>query len=193
MLYVQGLAGMDVDFEQTWPLIQTAFREIHTRNASALSYEELYRNCYRVVLKKRGEDLYGHVRNFEHEWLSTDVRPDIVASISPQLWSEQTVGGASNNELRTAGERFLKALRGAYSHHEVCMAMIADTLMYMVRSFSFLAIDGEQRRGQSIFFNSNGYSPDPLTVTHRTASTARTAKFRPSIRPPWVSSATISS
>lgn len=132
MLYVQGLAGMDVDFTGTWPSIHTAFQEIHTRNASRLSYEELYRNCYRVVLKKCGEQLYEHVRNFEKEWLDSGVRPDIVASISSQIWSEQTVGGASKNELRTAGERFLTALRDAYSHHEVCMAMIADTLMYMV-------------------------------------------------------------
>ena len=52
---MQGLVGDDIDFENTWATIASAFTEIHTKNASKLSYEELYRHAYRVVLKKKGE------------------------------------------------------------------------------------------------------------------------------------------
>ena len=40
--------------------------------------------------------------------------------------------GASVNERRTAGERFLKAVKDAWQDHQLCMAMLADVLMYMV-------------------------------------------------------------
>ncbi|KAI6888625.1 hypothetical protein KC318_g15023, partial [Hortaea werneckii] len=47
---VKGLNGADVDFDQTWNVLEGAFKEIHTKNASALSFEELYRNAYKIVL-----------------------------------------------------------------------------------------------------------------------------------------------
>jgi len=34
----RGLHGDEVDFENTWATIEAAFREIHTKNASKLSY-----------------------------------------------------------------------------------------------------------------------------------------------------------
>ncbi|KXS94254.1 hypothetical protein AC579_7331 [Pseudocercospora musae] len=37
-----GLNGTDVDFEVTWQILEKAFTEIHTKNASVLSFEELY-------------------------------------------------------------------------------------------------------------------------------------------------------
>ncbi|KAK3076578.1 Cullin-3, partial [Teratosphaeriaceae sp. CCFEE 6253] len=57
----QGLNGADVDFHTTWAILETAFGEIHTKNASALSFEELYRYAYKIVLKKKGEELYNRV------------------------------------------------------------------------------------------------------------------------------------
>ena len=53
--HTQGLASADVDFDTTWGILERAFEEIHTKNASALSFEELYRNAYKIVLKKRGD------------------------------------------------------------------------------------------------------------------------------------------
>lgn len=142
---IQGLAGQDVDFESMWQQIDTAFREIHTKNASGLSYEELYRRTYRVVLKKKGEELYKRVKNFEHDWLVSDVRPEIQTHITPQLLvNAQTLGGTTNNERRVAGEKFLKGLKEQWTHHQVCMAMIADVLMYMVRSKVRFIIPGRE-------------------------------------------------
>lgn len=133
MVFYQGLVGDDVDFENTWATISAAFTEIHTKNASRLSYEELYRHAYRVVLKKKGADLYNRVCNFEHNWLGTEVRSSIQTLLSPNLLGTQSLGGTTTNERRVAGEKFLKGLKQAWGDHQVCMSMLADVLMYMVR------------------------------------------------------------
>ena len=52
----KGLHGDDLDFEERWKILSAAFRQIHTQNASTVSYEELYRHAYRIVLKKRGDE-----------------------------------------------------------------------------------------------------------------------------------------
>jgi len=130
----KGLHGEEIDFENTWGIIASAFREIHTKNASKLSYEELYRHAYRIVLKKKGEDLYMRVRDFEHDWLSNEVRSTIHTLLTTNLLaSSQSIGGTTTNERRFAGERFMKGLKQAWQDHQVCMSMLADVLMYMVR------------------------------------------------------------
>ncbi|XTI87999.1 Cullin-domain-containing protein [Cenococcum geophilum] len=132
----RGLHGEEIDFENTWGIIASAFREIHTKNASKLSYEELYRHAYRIVLKKKGEDLYMRVRDFEHDWLSNEVRSTIHTLLTTNLLaSSQSIGGTTTNERRFAGERFMKGLKQAWQDHQVCMSMLADVLMYMDRVY----------------------------------------------------------
>lgn len=135
----QGLHGADVDFNSTWHVLETAFREIHTKNASALSFEELYRNAYKIVLKKKGEELYNKVAQFEEEWLGDHVRKDIVKTLSAPLMLTDSTSGrtlATTNEKRDAGEKFLKSLKQAWEDHQVCMGMLTDVLMYMVSDVS---------------------------------------------------------
>jgi cullin 3 len=43
---------------QTWEALANAIDEIYDRNASQLSFEELYRNAYNLVLHKHGTLLY---------------------------------------------------------------------------------------------------------------------------------------
>ena len=44
---------MDEDFaNRTWQTLHDAIHEIHRQNASGLSFEELYRNAYNMVLHK---------------------------------------------------------------------------------------------------------------------------------------------
>jgi cullin 3 len=132
----QGLHGDEIDFDSTWRIIEAAFREIHTKNASRLSYEELYRHAYRIVLKKKGETLYTHVKEFERTWLGEDVRRKIQLLLSANLLADaQIVGGTTANERRVAGEKFLKGLKQAWGDHQVCMSMLADVLMYMDRVY----------------------------------------------------------
>ena len=43
---------------KTWEALANAIDEIYNRNASQLSFEELYRNAYNLVLHKHGTLLY---------------------------------------------------------------------------------------------------------------------------------------
>ena len=79
-------------------------------------------------------DLYRNVHEFERKWLSSDVRSTIRQLLSPNLLVDaQSLGGTTANERRVAGEKFLKGLKQAWGDHQVCMSMLADVLMYMVR------------------------------------------------------------
>jgi cullin 3 len=140
---LQGLTSHEtVDFDVTWGVLEGALREIHTKNASRLSFEELYRNAYKLVLKKKGEELYNRVSGLEEELLRENVRSKVVQMVTPPLVLRATgeqVGGQVH-QRRADGERFLKLLKDAYGDHQLCMNMITDVLMYMV-SFSILPSD----------------------------------------------------
>ena len=131
----KGLGNNDaVDFESTWSVLSSSLREIHTKNASKLSFEELYRNAYKLVLKKKGETLYIRVKEFEEDWRTNTIRPRILQEISPTLivGNDGVASHTTANEKRAAGERLLKALRQAWDDHNLCMNMTTDVLMYMV-------------------------------------------------------------
>ena len=131
----QGLGNNDaVDFEQIWAVLGSSLREIHGKNASQLSFEELYRNAYKVVLKKRGDALYARVKDFEQDWLVHKVRPRVLEELPTSLLAENagTSSVTTTNERRAAGEKFLQAVRRAWEDHHLCMGMTSDVLMYMV-------------------------------------------------------------
>jgi cullin 3 len=110
-------------------------REIHTKNASKLSFEKLYRTAYDLVLKRHGTQLYERVRELEKEWLHNDVRLRVTALITPILRFGGDVTDAMDqaNERKLAGERFLLGLREVWEDHQLCVSMITDVLMYLVR------------------------------------------------------------
>lgn len=111
-----------------------SLNEINTKNASSLSFEELYRNAYKMVLMTRGEELYAKVKQLEKNWLCSNVQKRIVDSIAPILLRSQqsTDLQDSSNERRAAGEKFLAVVKEAWEDHQLCMGMITDVLMYMV-------------------------------------------------------------
>lgn len=136
----KGLGNSDaVDFESMWTVLSSSLREIHTKNASMLSFEELYRNAYKLVLKKKGEPLYLRVQAFEEDWLVNEIRPRILAVLSPSLLSRHGAAATTTAiERRVAGETLLRALKQAWEDHNLCMNMTADVLMYMVSIPKFL-------------------------------------------------------
>jgi cullin 3 len=54
---------------QHWNTIKEAIHKIYAKQASSLSYEELYRTAYNLVLHKHGELLYNGVKNTTVELL----------------------------------------------------------------------------------------------------------------------------
>lgn len=106
--------AMDPNYaDKTWRILESAIREIHNQNASGLSFEELYRNAYNMVLHKYGDRLYNGVQDA----LKTHLK--LVAS---QVVNYQ-------------GTPFLQELVSRWHDHNKSTQMIRDILMYMDRTY----------------------------------------------------------
>lgn len=56
--------SMDEKYAQSiWEMLRNAIQEIQKKNNSGLSFEELYRNAYTMVLHKHGDRLYSGLRD----------------------------------------------------------------------------------------------------------------------------------
>ncbi|KAK8644318.1 hypothetical protein V6N13_123628 [Hibiscus sabdariffa] len=99
--------------EKTWKILEHAIHEIYNHNASGLSFEELYRNAYNMVLHKFGEKLYS----------------GLVTTMTSHL-------KAISSSIEAAqGGLFLDELNRKWAEHNKAMQMIRDILMYMDRTF----------------------------------------------------------
>ena len=66
---------MDVGYvENIWAMLKSAIQEIQKKNNSGLSFEELYRNAYTMVLHKHGDKLYNGLRNVVADHLNDKVQ-----------------------------------------------------------------------------------------------------------------------
>ncbi|EAS35780.3 SCF ubiquitin ligase subunit CulC [Coccidioides immitis RS] len=128
--------GGTADFDTLWNVLASSMSEIHTKNASSLSFEEIYRSAYKAVMKKQGLVLYNKVIEFERTLLRDNLRKKITDLITPLLLPNTELANAmeQENERRVVGERFLSKIRDVWEDYQLCMGMIADVLMYMDKS-----------------------------------------------------------
>ncbi|KAK3902588.1 hypothetical protein C8A05DRAFT_44011 [Staphylotrichum tortipilum] len=126
------------EFEPCWDILRGALTDIHNKNASRLSFENLYRASYKIVLKKKGELLYQNVKSFEEGWFRTHVLPPISELVTSNLVNIALLqnAAASAHERRQMGERFLRGIRTTWEDHNTSMNMIADILMYLERTYT---------------------------------------------------------
>jgi len=105
---------MDEDYaNRTWQTLHDAIHEIHRQNASGLSFEELYRNAYNMVLHKFGDKLYNGLSD----------------TITRHLQSVAIQVADANDEC------FLPDLKDKWDKHKLSSIMIRDILMYMDRTY----------------------------------------------------------
>uniref|UniRef100_A0A182WU43 Cullin family profile domain-containing protein n=1 Tax=Anopheles quadriannulatus TaxID=34691 RepID=A0A182WU43_ANOQN len=100
--------------ESIWSLLKNAIQEIQKKNNSGLSFEELYRNAYTMVLHKHGERLYSGLKEVVTHHLESKVREEV---------------------LRSFNCNFLQTLNQCWNDHQTSMVMIRDILMYMDRVY----------------------------------------------------------
>ncbi|KAL2270270.1 hypothetical protein VTJ83DRAFT_2454 [Remersonia thermophila] len=125
------------EFEPCWELLKGALTDIHNKNATDLSFENLYRASYKIVLFRKGHLLYEHVKSFEEAWFRNHVLPAVNSLVSGNLINValQNSPGTSAHERRETGERFLRGIRNCWDDHNTSMNMVADILMYMERVY----------------------------------------------------------
>jgi len=98
---------------KTWEALANAIDEIYNRNASQLSFEELYRNAYNLVLHKHGTLLYEGVS----EKLSSHL-----------LDTVDRLADLPDSSM-------LEDIASTWSEHQITMIMVRDILMYMDRTY----------------------------------------------------------
>ncbi|KAG7671586.1 hypothetical protein KSW81_003717 [Nannochloris sp. 'desiccata'] len=105
---------LDPDYaEKTWKFLENAINEINNRNSSGLSFEELHRNAYNMVVNKHGEMLYtGLLRT-----------------------SKDHLNAVAARVAEAQGESLLTALRTEWENHNKSFTVIREILMYMDRVF----------------------------------------------------------
>jgi hypothetical protein len=75
----RGTERMDeAESRRTWDALKNAIHHIHAHNASQLSFEELYRNAYNLVLHKYGETLYNGVQGVVEAHLRDVVAGNVI-------------------------------------------------------------------------------------------------------------------
>ncbi|AES96670.1 putative cullin protein, neddylation [Medicago truncatula] len=99
--------------DKTWIILENAIHQIYNHNASGLSFEELYRNAYNMVLHKFGERLYS----------------GLVATMTSHLQE------MARSVEATQGSSFLVELNRMWEDHNKALQMIRDILMYMDRTY----------------------------------------------------------
>lgn len=99
--------------ERTWKVLEHAIHEIYNHNASGLSFEELYRSAYNMVLHKYGEKLYDGLQS-TMTWRLKEISKSIEAA---------------------QGGLFLEELNAKWMDHNKALQMIRDILMYMDRTY----------------------------------------------------------
>lgn len=126
------------DTEACWNLLRDSLTDIHNRDASNLSFEQLYRAAYKIVLRKQGDLLYDRVKAFEEQWFADHVVPRIQGLLSKQLVSVSLLQPptSSTNERRQMGEKFLRGVKDSWEDHNMSMNMIADIMMYLDRAYT---------------------------------------------------------
>lgn len=127
-----------VDFPEVWETLSQSLREIHNKNASSLSFEALYRNAYKLVLKKHGDRLYAQVRELVADHLQEVADRNVKPLVPSAVVKGNALFGTAAIEKRIGGNRFLEQLKAVWEDHQLCMSMITDVLMYMVSSSCFL-------------------------------------------------------
>ncbi len=99
--------------EKIWTSLASAIDEIHNRNSSLLSFEELYRNAYNLVIQKHGVLLYDGV---------TDKLATHLLSTAERL-------------SQIPDTLLLEEVATSFREHVTTMIMVRDILMYMDRTY----------------------------------------------------------
>ncbi|KAF9426798.1 Cullin-3 [Podila epigama] len=110
-------------FDTTWPELESAMTTIQQQKANTLSFEEVYRLGYNMVIHKFGEKLYNGIRGLIDKHLKEEVNTKIVPALG--------VADASAAD----GVELLKAIQKVWMHHITCMKMIKDILIHLDKNY----------------------------------------------------------
>lgn len=128
-----GESGSDpsIDYDKAWSVLANAIIQIQNKNVSNLSYEQLYRKAYFLVLRKFGAKLYDNVSQLITQHLLQ--RRLHVLGIITKASTTSTTSSSINNSVN---EDFMRVVILEWDEHLQSMKFISDVLMYLNRVYS---------------------------------------------------------
>ena len=123
-----------MDFKNMWSLLENGIQEVLKKNTALLSFEELFRNAYNMVLHNHEERLYYGLRAVltHHNESKVEFFPQLSYSVFffivyliPNFQVRQDVLTSLNNN-------FLLTLTQAWNDHQTYMVSI---FMYLNRAY----------------------------------------------------------
>jgi cullin 3 len=97
----------------SWEILKNGILQIFKKSQSNLSFEELYRNGYLLVVAKKGEEAYNNTKEL----------------IGGELRSQMSTLGSSQQH-----DQYLTNFKFMFDAHMVIIKMIRDILMYLDRT-----------------------------------------------------------
>jgi cullin 3 len=127
----------------TFQSLSSAMDEIHNRNASTLSFEELYRNAYNLVLHKHGGLLYEgvterltwHLRRSGGRLVRLGREGGMVMMMGAGGDGATAIGNRSDGSSSGREYKLLEELSTVWKEHRITMVMVRDIFMYMDRTY----------------------------------------------------------
>ncbi|KAJ1971526.1 hypothetical protein H4R35_005211 [Dimargaris xerosporica] len=126
--------------QEGWQRLARAIQEIYRRNASQLSYEEVYRSAYTMVVHGKGEQLYQGIQGLIAEHLESRIKSQLLGH-TPTIPMEMALPSATSSlpkaSLSTpaAISHILLAIEDIWTEHLTCLLLFKDILMYMDRIY----------------------------------------------------------
>jgi len=117
--------------EENWKKLKNAFYEIFNKNAGELSFEELYRYAYNLVLSKEGSKVYNGTCKIMEERLK-EISDEQIKPSFPVY--EPGNKFQSNTEIERDLD-FLRIIKKTWDDHIMAISEIKSLLMYMDRVY----------------------------------------------------------
>ncbi|XP_028124299.1 uncharacterized protein LOC114321337 isoform X1 [Camellia sinensis] len=129
--------------EKTGKILEHAIQEIYNHNASGLSFEELYRNAYNMVLHKFGENLYSrlvstmtsHLKEIARSietWFSFDPTANLGLDVASCIITRAPLGqdaeGKTKYVIRPYIDQFSRCLYVEYKKNGIDVQCQVDWL-----------------------------------------------------------------
>lgn len=118
--------------------LEDVIGDVINGKAVQLSYEQLYRTAYKIVLRKKSDQLYDVVEKKVYETLGVRLR-----ALGHPEFNSYAVARTTKPDFqdeREGVELKLFELKQAWADNQISGAMISDILMYLVRSHSILDV-----------------------------------------------------
>ncbi|AGO11002.1 AaceriAFR498Wp [[Ashbya] aceris (nom. inval.)] len=103
------------DIETGWPVLSNAIDVIYERRESTLSFEELYRVVYELVLRKYGRELRERIQETLLERIEAAAKTEIPSTSQPV--------------------EFVDEMYALWQRHHCCLKAVGDIAVYMDYSF----------------------------------------------------------